>query len=80
MHWTEDLVAITTGVLILVVSLIVFVVVPYGEINGSEITQLFPTKLTEALGYMTQKIGKWEINPLQAFSGKNYLLGLGSSL
>lgn len=73
MRWTEDLVAISIGVSILIFSLVVFVVVPFGEVRSGQVS---PTILTEALGHMGQKVGKWGYNPLSAFSGSQHAVGL----
>lgn len=67
MKWTEDLVAIAIGVLLLVVSLAIFVLFP---LWGLEIS-------TSLLDLMTSKLQRWGSNPLAAFSGKNDVLGLG---
>lgn len=70
MRWTEDMVAIGTGIFLLLFALIIFVVFPQ---MGIELVSL-----TDFLSLITSKLQKWEINPLLAFSGGNHLLGLGS--
>lgn len=62
MKWTEDLIAIAIGTLILAFSLIVFVVLP--QLGGSA------DLLVDFLDLITIKLQKWELNPFNAFSGK----------
>jgi len=83
MKWTEDLVAVATGVLILGFALVVFVMAPYGSASEQAITgsvEIEQTTLTSHLHLMTAKLQKWEYNPLDTFDGKNYGWGLLSLL
>lgn len=79
MHWTEDSVAVVTGVLILAFSLVVFVILPYEAItqaDGGNPLVAQTNAFTAHLDLMTAKLQKWEHNPLHAFSGKNHIMGL----
>ncbi len=80
MKWTEDLVAIAAGVIVLLFSIVVFVAIPYPE-NAHQAGESFMVQsnaLTDHLALMTAKLQKWTYNPLNTFSGKNYFIGLTS--
>lgn len=65
MKWTEDLVAIALGALLLLFSIIVFVVIPQSA--GALVTE--PSLVNGFLDQLTNKLQKWEANPAAAFSG-----------
>ncbi|MEQ8580252.1 MAG: putative sulfate exporter family transporter [Marinoscillum sp.] len=83
MKWTEDLVAIATGVFILGFALVVFVMAPYASASEQVTTgsvNIEQTTLTSHLHLMVAKFQKWTQNPLDTFEGKNYAWGLLSLL
>ncbi|MFY0601117.1 MAG: putative sulfate exporter family transporter [Cyclobacteriaceae bacterium] len=78
MKWSEDWIAVFTGALVLLFALIVFVAVPSGDLmsNTDEGIYFHQNELTSHLDLMTTKLQKWSYNPLSAFAGKNYSIGL----
>jgi len=92
-NWTEDLVAIVLGTIILVVSLLVFILLPYDQVAGSlhdagqdpgfdtaawmsDHTFIHPAgeQLMNLAG--ASKPGRWNLNPLSAFSAGKVVYGI----
>lgn len=84
MKWTEDIIAVLLGALILIFALVVFLVYPFEEVNSlvhaPDLMHPSPTALTNHLDLMAAKFERWETNPMKAFVGQNYFLALLSLL